>query len=425
MQQDYRRRIVDDQLDELAASLPAIALEGPKAVGKTWTALQRARTVYRLDDERELELLTAGRDRLTHGEPPILVDEWQRYPASWDLVRRAVDENYRPNRFLLTGSAAPLGHPTHSGAGRIATVRMRPLSVAERDLEQPTVSVGALLSGDRARLDGDTEVDLERYVEEILRSGFPGVRVLRGDGLHTQLESYVDRIVEKDFEELGRTVRRPGTLRRWMTAYAAATASVASWETIRDAASAGSATKPSRTTTAPYRDVLEHLFVLDDLPAWLPTPNHLGELAQSPKHHLADPALAAVLVGASRESLLCGAGPAPVVPRDGSFLGALFESLAALSVRVYAHAAGARVGHLRVHRGEHEVDLVVERADGRVVAIEVKLSETVEERHLKHLHWLRARLGDGLLDSLVVTTGQHAYRRPDGIAVVPLSLLGP
>ncbi|MFP4636180.1 MAG: DUF4143 domain-containing protein, partial [Nitriliruptoraceae bacterium] len=160
------------------------------------------------------------------------------------------------------------------------------------------------------------------------------------------------------------------------------------------------------------------------LEAWAPTHNHLSRLVHAPKHHLTDPALAARLVGIGRQALLDGQGPSSV-PRDGTFLGSLFESLATLSVRVFAQAADARVSHFRTKGGEREVDLIVERDDQRIVAIEVKLSATVEDADVKHLNWLQQRLGDQLLDACVVTTGQHAYRRLDGIGVVPLALLGP
>jgi predicted AAA+ superfamily ATPase len=164
---------------------------------------------------------------------------------------------------------------------------------------------------------------------------------------------------------------------------------------------------------------------MDPVPAWHPTRSHIAELGKPPKRHLADPALEARLVGATSTSLLSGTETGPLVPRDGTFLGALFESLVTQSVRVYAEAASARVGHLRTRRGEHEVDLILERDDGRVVAVEVKLGAEVGPPDIRHLEWLQRTIGDDLLDALVVTTGREAYRRKDGIAVVPAALLGP
>jgi hypothetical protein len=182
---------------------------------------------------------------------------------------------------------------------------------------------------------------------------------------------------------------------------------------------------PSRVAVGPYRDILERLWILDPVPAWLPTRSHLRRLASPPKHQLVDPALAARLVGVELEALLRGDEIKPAIVRDGTFLGALFESLVTLDVRVFAQSQEANVGHLRTYGGEHEVDLVVQRSDGRVVAIEVKLSETVGDKDVRHLKWLRERLGDDLLDTIVVTTGRYAFRRSDGIGVVPAALLGP
>lgn len=425
----YRRRIVDDELDELIAGLPAIALEGPKAVGKTATALRRAATVYRLDSEAQRTVAVADPALLLRGKAPVLIDEWQRLPESFDRVRRAVDAGAAAGSFILTGSAFPTTAPMHSGAGRIVTVRLRPMTLAERGICRPTVSMRRLLrsrdaDNGLAQVSGHTDCDLERYVHEILASGFPGMRGLSARLARAQIDGYVDRIIDRDFPELGREVRRPGTLRRWMRAYAAATATTASYEKIRDAATSGNDDKPGRATTQPYRDVLERLWILDPVPAWLPTRSRLARLSAPPKHHLADPALAARLLDLDADSLLHPSGAHASLASEGALLGALFESLVTLCVRVYAQAAEARTAHLRTWSGSREVDLIVERG-GKVVAIEVKLGQVPDERDVRHLLWLRDQLGDELADAVVITTGETAYRRPDGIAVVPAALLGP
>jgi len=213
-------------------------------------------------------------------------------------------------------------------------------------------------------------------------------------------------------------------LKRWIAAYAAATSTTASYETVRDAATGGQGDKPSKSATHPYREILERLWIVDPVPAWLPTRNHLNRLAQPPKHHLADPALAARMLGLDADALLAGREAGPVIPRDGSLLGHLFESLVTLCIRVYAQGAEARVRHLRLYGGRHEVDLIVERADQRVLAVEVKLSGAVSHDDVKHLLWLREQIGEDLIDSVVIHTGPQAYRRPDGIAVIPAALLG-
>lgn len=167
------------------------------------------------------------------------------------------------------------------------------------------------------------------------------------------------------------------------------------------------------------------MFILDSLPGWPPNRAHLSELAVSAKHYLADPALAVTLLGLDEAALLSGDDRGGSVFRDGPFLGALFEALVALNVRVCAQGSEARVSHFRTHRGEHEVDLIVERRDGRCVGLEVKLSPIVNDKDVRHLVWLRNRLGPDVLDLVVITTGTHAYRRTDGVAVIPAALLGP
>lgn len=422
----YRPRILDDELDDLMGHLSAIAVEGPKAVGKTATASQRAATIHALDDPAQRAVAEADLDRLLSASPPVLIDEWQYVPPIWDRVRRAVDAGAPPGAFLLTGSASPAETGTHSGGGRIVSLRMRPLSLAERVGLEPTVSLGDLMSGGRPPVSGRCSLSLEDYTHEILRSGFPGLRGLSGRPLRTQLDSYLSRVVDRDFPELGHPVRNPEGLRRWMSAYAAATATTTSFEKLRDASIGGQETKPARTTVQPYREVLERLFILDPLPGWKPTQSHIAELGLPPKHHLADPALAARLLGATADALLAGRSTGPRIPRDGTLLGALFESLMTLSFRVYAQPSEARVGHLRTHRGDHEVDLIIERADGGVVAVECKLGEAPDDRTVRHLKWLSDQIGEEMLDAIVITTGREAYRRvDDGIAVVPAALLGP
>lgn len=398
-------------------------------MGKTATALQRARTAYRLDDDDQRTLIEADRTRLLEGERPVLIDEWQRLPASWDVVRREVDKpGTSAGSFLLTGSAAPAPAASlHSGAGRIVSLRVRPLTLGERGVATPSVSLAELLRGGQPAIAGETSVRLTDYVDEILASGFPGLRGVEGRALRAQLDGYIDRIVEREFPQLGITIRNPSALRRWLTAYAAASSTTASYETIRDAATSGQGEKPSKTTVGPYRDALERLWVVDPVPAWAPTRNRLRRLSSPPKHQLVDPALAVRLLGLGAGALLQNEAVRidHAIPRHGTLLGALFESLVTLDVRVYAQAAEARVGHLRTASGEHEVDLVVERDDGRIVAIEVKLATNLGNEDVGHLNWLRSRLGAQVLDTVVITTGSYAYRRLDGIAIVPAALLGP
>ncbi|MBS1906958.1 MAG: ATP-binding protein [Actinobacteria bacterium] len=421
---DYRRRAIDDDLDELFPLLAAVAIEGAKGVGKTATAKRRSSSVLTLNEPRDREIVTADPDRLMRVARPLFIDEWQLVPDVWERVRRAVDDDATGGQFLLAGSAglAP-GVRIHSGAGRIVRMRMRPMSFEERSVETPTVSLTTLLAGARPAIAGRTDVGLDHYVDEILRSGLPGIRDLPEPVRRVQLDSYLDRIVDRELPENGVSVRRPAALRAWLNAYAAATATDAAHSVILDAATPGENEKPTRQTVVQYRESLERLFVLDPLEAWLPTLAPLKRLTKAPKHHLLDPALAARTVGIGRGGLLEGRGE-PSGLSTGTWLGALFESLVVLSVRAGLGLSGARAYHLRTANTEHEIDLIVEGEDRRVVAIEVKLSATVSDRDVRHLTWLQGQIGDRVADRVVVTTGRDAYRRPDGIAVVPLALLG-
>lgn len=209
-----------------------------------------------------------------------------------------------------------------------------------------------------------------------------------------------------------------------MTAYAAATGTTTSYEKILRATLAGVDNPPTKVTALNYRDSLVRLWMLDSIPAWLPTRNTLARLGRAPKHYLADPALAARLLGVDVIGLRRNDYDDPL-KLGGPLFGRLFESLVALSLRTYAQANAARVYHLRTSDGRHEVDFIVERADGKLVAIEAKLGGNVSDDDVKHLHWLREHVGSTLLDAIVVTTGSQTYRRADGIGVVPAVLLGP
>jgi uncharacterized protein len=420
----YVRRVIDDELDTLFDALPAILIDGPKGVGKTATTLQRAATVRRLDRATDHQILSAAPNRINLDPRPVLLDEWQRLPTLWDTIRRRVDHDPTAGQFLLTGStpASLTGIDTHTGAGRITTLRLRPLTLPERLDLSPTISLRSLLEGTIDTVEGRSELDLADYVNEIAASGFPGLRHLTGRALRTQLDSYLDLIINRELADAGLTIRRPQTALGWLRAYAAATATTTTWEKIRRAAKPGEQ-PPAATTARPYIELLTNLRVLDPLPAWLPTNNHLRQLTNSPKHHLADPALALRLLNTEPHHLLDGQEPDTPIIRDGTFLGALFESLVALTLRVHAQAAEADVYHLRTKGGRQEIDFILEHPNG-ITAIETKLTPTITDHDLRHLHWLHHTLPNKPTLA-IITTGPEAYTRPDGIHIIPLALLAP
>ncbi|MGD8149422.1 ATP-binding protein [Ornithinimicrobium sp. Y1694] len=416
----YVRRALDNRLDRLVDVAPAIAIEGAKGVGKTATARERVHQTWWLDRAAHRSVLQADPSLDLFTDGPVLLDEWQRVPEVWDAVRRQVDAGAPPGRFLLTGSATSAsGEGTHSGAGRIVSLRMRPMALFERPgSPAASVSLASLLEGEHAlpSRDNVSPLALPDYLTAITESGFPGIRGREQELRDELLDAYLLRVVDRDLPELGFGVRRPETLRRWLAAYAAASSTTASYSAILDATTAGDGSQPAKTTTIVYRDHLTQLFLLDPVPGWQASRNPLGRLQQAPKHQLVDPALTARLLRLSAHSL--GS------PRGAHLAGPLFEALATLSVRAAAQVARAHVGHLRSRNGDREIDLIVEGPDGQVLGVEVKLAGQVDDKDVRHLLWLREVLPDDVVDLMVLTTGDRAYRRRDGVAVVPLALLG-
>jgi predicted AAA+ superfamily ATPase len=415
---DYLARTIDCELDALLPIAPAIALDGPKGVGKTATARRRASAIWFLDDPAQRQVARADFDLSSLPEGTVLLDEWQKLPQVWDSVRRRVDAGADPGRFLLTGSATPVDYAgTHSGAGRILSLRLRPMGLHERGLTTPTVSLSSLLAGSADAIAGDTSFTLRDYADAIVDSGFPGIRAAAPRLRRRLLDAYLQRVIDRDLPDLGFQARRPETLRRWMSAYAAASSTTTAYAKLLDATTGGDGVQPAKTTTITYRDHLSQLWLLDPVPGWTPANNAIRRLQQAPKRQLADPALAARLLNLSAPALLGSSG--------AHMAGPLFESLVSLGVRVMAQAVEARVSHLRLIGGDREIDLIVEGPDGQILGIEVKLAPDVTGSDVRHLVWLRDQMPDRVVDLVVVTTGRTAYRRSDGVAVVPLALLGP
>lgn len=286
----------------------------------------------------------------------------------------------------------------------------------ERRLAAPSVMDCDLLVGD-AQFTGTTDAGLTDYLREITASGFPGIRQITDEATRDDLlDGYLRRVIDRDLPDHGLSVRRPETLRRWLAAYAAATSTTTAYSRILDSTTAGDGSQPAKTTTISYRDHLAAIWMLDPVPGWSPPLSPFTRLQQAPKHHLADPALAARLLRLTPANMVRGRGAA--------LAGPLFEALVTLTLRVAAQTHRADLGHLRTRNGDHEVDLVLEGRDGRLVAVEVKLAREVDDADVRHLLWLRDHLGDDIADLVVVNSGPRAYRRSDGVAVVPLALLG-
>jgi predicted AAA+ superfamily ATPase len=307
---------------------------------------------------------------------------------------------------------------------------MYPLSLAERAIEQPTVSIGNAFNSKRSfelAISGETEVSPAQYIIEIVSSGLPEFRKLSSESRKIALESYFSNMLSHDFNQQGLRLRQPETLLRWLRAYAAAISTDAGYNEILDASTPGERNKPSAKTTIAYREALENLWLLDELHPWIEGEDFFSGLKRSPKHYLADPAFAAYLLGLDEKIMLGTSGLPNRAERFdikfGSILGRLFEALIFLSLRTYASVNNARLYYAKTHKGNREVDFIIQK-DTKIIACEVKFSPTASASDGKHLKWLIDKIGENCLDTMIITTGSVAYRREDGIAVVPAASLG-
>ena len=422
-------RLIEPYLATLMLEFPAIAIDGLKGVGKTVSTKRLAKTVFELDRPRDFDQITNIPDILSTEAKPILIDEWQRIPAVWDHVRRAVDDGAKPGTFLLTGSMANTDTSIHSGAGRIIRRKMYPLSLAERNIEEPTVSIGEIFSADKPfsiNMTGNTAVSSLQYIFEIAASGLPAFRKLSIESRKIAFASYFENMLSHDFIQQGVRLRQPETMLRWLTAYAAAISTDAGYTEILDTSTAGVGNKPAAKTTIAYRETLENLWLLDELSPWIEGEEYFSGLKRSPKHYLADPAIAVYLLGLD-ESILSAANGWPVRAerfdrKYGSLLGRLFEALVHLCLNTYASVNNAKLFFVKTHNGDREIDFVIQK-DARLIACEVKFSPLVAASDGKHLRWLINKVGPACCDAIIITAGSAAYRRQDGIAVVPAALL--
>lgn len=384
---------------------------GPRAAGKTTTARRLGRSLIRLDRPAEAGVVRADPDAALAGrEEPVVIDEWPLVPEVLGAVKRAVDDDPRPGRFVLTGSAAAdLGAPGWPATGRVVRVALFGLTVREL-LGDPTTPsfLDRMAGGDPAAVELPAEVpDIRGYVAHALRAGFPEAALQDRDRLRrVWLESWVDQVVARDVALAG-AGRDPVRLRRYLQAVAANSAGVVQHRTLYEAAGV------NRLTAVAYDTVLETLFVTERVPAW--ASNRLARLTRMPKRYLIDPALGGPLLGIDQRSAL----------RDVDVLGRLLDGFVVAQIRAeLAVSAGSpRLFHLRQADGRHEVDLVVERTDGTVIAIEVKATASPTARDAVHLMWLRDQLGDRFVSGVVLHAGPRSLRLAERVVALPICTL--
>lgn len=414
----YRPRIADAELHSCLAAAGAVVVEGPKACGKTRMAEQLAASSVLLDvDLAARQALAVDPQLVLRGARPRLLDEWQVEPALWNLVRRAVDEAGEPGQFLLTGSAVPADDAArHTGAGRFAFVRLRPMSLVESGVGTGGVSLTSLFAGDPPGC-GDPGLGVPELAELVCRGGWPAQLERPLSAACRAARDYLEQVRQVDLQRVDGRRRDPQRLAALLRALARHVATEASLATL--AADAGGADGPlDPRTVGDYVQALERLMVLEHQQAWQPHLRSKAALRQAPRRHFCDPSLAVAALGGSPDRLL----------QDLELLGLLFESLVIRDLRVLAQALDGEVFHYRDNYGM-EVDAIVQLRDGRWGAIEIKLGEGQVEAAAERLLRFRQQIDSrrtGAPAFLAVVCGKgYGYRRSDGVLVVPVGALEP
>ncbi len=405
---EYLPRLVDTLLRDYLAELPAVMLVGPRACGKTTTAARLAGNVVRLDSDAAAAFRIDADAALAGRPEPVLLDEWQLVPEVLGAVKRAVDAERRPGRFVITGSNRPEGADhTWPGTGRVVFVHMGPLTVAEQHRHHPVPFIDRVSAGELS-LSGDTSaLDVRDYLGLALRGGFPEPALhLSDDTARAWLESYAHQVALRDartHNEAPDAVR----LGRYLEACAINSAGTAHHKTIYDAAGI------SRQTAIAYDSLLRALMVIDELPAW--SSNRTKRLSRTPKRYVIDSGLLGGILRVGIDDVLA----------SGDLIGRFIETFVVAQLRAEAVTSRTRyrLSHLRSSDGRHEIDIVAELGAGRIIGIEVKAAAAVHRSDARHLRWLRDQLDDQFVAGVVLHSGPDVFELDNRILAAPISTL--
>lgn len=425
MAEEYRPRIIDRELARRLRSIGAIVIEGAKWCGKSTTAEHHSSSAIFMDDPRRksqyLLFSEENPELILDGDTPRLIDEWQLAPSLWDAVRYIVDHRKGMGQFILTGSAKPADREkiSHSGTGRFAWIRMRPMSLAESGDSSGAVSLAELFDNRDAKVACPADADLRRIAFLTCRGGWPIATELPEDAALDPAKDYYNAVVNVDIREVDGVDRSVEKARRLMRSYARfqGTQTPVSQivEDMNGAADGGIDDKTARN----YLDALRSMFVIEEMPAWNPNLKSKTAIRTADTRYFVDPSIATAALGI---------GPGDLM-NDLKAFGLLFETLCIRDLRVYAQPLGGEVYHFRDKNGL-ECDAVVHLPNGKYGLIEVKLGgEKLIDEGAKNLYKLASKIDTDKMSApafmmILTATGSFAYRREDGILVVPVTALG-
>ena len=419
----YRKRIADDILIRKLEGKGAVLIEGPKWCGKTTTAEQIAASVLYMDDpekkEQNISMSELNPKRLLKGETPRLIDEWQLAPKLWNAIRFEVDHRGEPGQFLLTGSAVPADTKdiTHSGTGRFTWLTMRPMSLYESGDSTGEVSLRELFHG-QEEIDGEADITLERLAFFVCRGGWPQAIDMREEIALDQARDYYDAVIRSDINRADGVQKNPEKVRRLMRSYARNQGSQVPNTVLLQDVSANDEESIGENTVASYLKALRKIFVIEDMPAWNPNLRSKTAIRSSDTRYYVDPSIAAAALGIGPKDLI----------DDLKTFGFLFETLCIRDLRVFADALDGQVYHYRDKDGQ-ECDAVIHLRNGQYGLIEIKLGgDHLVEEGARSLKAMESKIDTEKMKApefLMVLTGigDYAYRRRDGVYVIPIGCL--
>lgn len=419
---NYLPRVVDALLEDQLEASGAVLIEGPKWCGKTWTGRQASASQIFLQapDKRMgyLQAASTAPSLLLQGEAPRLLDEWQTVPVLWDAVRHEVDQRQEPGQFILTGSAVPFaGSTAHTGTGRIARLRMRPMSLFESQDSSGEVSLSSLFSVRPPVVEGMNPWQVEELSQLIVRGGWPTAIRKSPKAAALQMQNYIDAVAHEDVSRVDQVERNPQRVSALLASISRNIATQAAKTTICDDLAANDLSF-SMPTLNDYLNTLERLFLLENLPAWNPQLRSKTAIRTTSKWHFVDPSIAVASLGASERTLL----------NDFNSFGYLFESMVLRDLRIYAEAIGGKLYHYR-DKNELESDMVIVLRDGSWAPVEVKMGASAFDEASLNLQKFvdkvdRHRHPEPSF-KLIVSATEYAFQRTDGTYVVPLGCLAP